>query len=107
MSADEQKTNGYLTFTLSSDDNANIAQRQLSVDYTPLSAQAINIQKVQSIGVTIELSSEAPDLIGKELTPKDYYASLVKTDADTPPTSADIEASFQTYRDYYTDKPSA
>lgn len=57
--------------------------------------------------MTIELSSEAPDLIGKELTPKDYYVSFIQTDADTPPTSADVEASYQSYSDYYNDKPSA
>lgn len=107
LSADEQKTNGYLTFTLSADDNAHIAQRLLSVDYTPLSAQEISIQKAQNIGVTTVLSSEAPDLIGKELTPKDYYVSYIKTDGDNAPTSADVEASYQSYRDYFNDKPSA
>lgn len=107
LSADEQKTNGYLTFTLSADDNAHIAQRLLSVDYTPLSAQEISIQKAQNIGVTTVLSAEAPDLIGKELTPKDYYVSYIKTDIDNAPTSADVEASYQSYRDYFNDKPSA
>lgn len=57
--------------------------------------------------MTTVLSSEAPDLIGKELTPKDYYVSYIETDADNAPTSADVEASYQSYRDYFNDKPSA
>lgn len=43
--ADEDKTNGYLTFTLSAGDEAQLKAGLLSVDYTPLSAQEINIQK--------------------------------------------------------------
>lgn len=39
LSADAEKTNGYVTFTRSAGDEASMEMFNLSVDYTPLSAQ--------------------------------------------------------------------
>lgn len=39
LSADATKTNGYVTFTRSAGDEASMEMYNLSVDYTPLSAQ--------------------------------------------------------------------
>lgn len=39
LSADAEKTNGYVTFTKEAGDEASMEMFNLSVDYTPLSAQ--------------------------------------------------------------------
>lgn len=107
LSADAKKTNGYVTFTWSAGNESSMEMYNISVDCAPLSAQQIIINKSQSIAASIALSSTAPELIGKEITPSDYYISFVRSDGTTAPTSADVEAAYQSYWDYYNNSPAA
>ena len=98
LSADTEKTNGYVTFTLSSDDNASYTQETLSVDkgydaefYKPAFVE----QNTTGAAIPVVISADLSDFIGQTLKPEDVnYAARKKRSGLT---IDDIEANFGPY----------
>ena len=83
MSADVQKTNGYVTFTLSSDDNASYKQETLSVDTNagPLgTSQVVEIDNSAG-SAAVKLSCDIPvdeSMVGWTLVPAPDYFKVMR-----------------------------
>ena len=83
LSADTDKTNGYVTFTLSSDDNASYKQETLSVDTNvdPLGTSQV-VEVDNSAGsAAVRLSCDIPvdeSMVGWTLVPAPDYIKVMR-----------------------------
>ena len=87
LSADPEKTNGYVTFTQATGDEAKMEVSKISVDHiAPETKQARDIRKGQTTGVSLYINNNT-ELIGKNIVPGDiYFRYYIGSNSDTSAT---------------------
>lgn len=90
LSADADKTNGYVTFTKAAGDAASYTKLDLDVDYEPLALSARSTPAKGQSKASIELSAN-PSLVGKVVKANDFWFRQA-IGSGTTATSADVVA---------------